>query len=95
MAKKLGKGLSALIPEKVAASGMAEKVSKIKINSIAPNKFQPRKKFDADKLRELKDSITEKGVIQPVIVRPVEGGYELIAGERRFRAVKELGYDEI
>ncbi|UCD54668.1 MAG: ParB/RepB/Spo0J family partition protein [Candidatus Omnitrophota bacterium] len=95
MEKRLGKGLGALIPEKIATSDMAEKVDKIKISSIKPNKLQPRKKFNSEKLKELKDSIKEKGVIQPVIVRPNEDGYELIAGERRFRAVKELGYDEI
>ncbi|MEE9500237.1 MAG: ParB/RepB/Spo0J family partition protein [Candidatus Omnitrophota bacterium] len=95
MEKRLGKGLGALIPEKIAASATAEKISKIKINLIIPNKLQPRKKFATDKLRELKDSIKEKGIIQPVIVRTIEDGYELIAGERRFRAVKELGYDEI
>ena len=95
MEKRLGKGLGALIPEKIAASATAEKISKIKINLIIPNKLQPRKKFAADKLKELKDSIKEKGIIQPVIVRTIEDGYELIAGERRFRAVKELGYDEI
>ncbi len=95
MEKRLGKGLGALIPEKSAISDAVEKVAKIKISSIKPNKLQPRKKFDSEKLRELKDSIKEKGIIQPVIVRTIEDGYELIAGERRFRAVKELGYDEI
>jgi len=97
MNKRLGKGLGALIPEKAvsAVSDIVEKVIKIKIDSIKPNKFQPRKKFNLEKLKELKDSIKEKGVIQPAIVRPNGEGYELIAGERRFRAVKELGYDEI
>jgi len=92
MDKRLGKGLGALIPEKAEAS---EKVSKLKVESITPNKFQPRKKFNSEKLTELKDSIKAKGVIQPVIVRSSKSGYELIAGERRFRAVKELGYNEI
>lgn len=95
MQKRLGKGLGALIPEKLVRVATAEKINKVKISSIKPNKLQPRKKFSADKLRELKDSIKEKGMIQPVIVRTVEDGYELIAGERRFRAVKELGYTEI
>ena len=97
MNKRLGKGLGALIPEgtTTVTHDKTERVAKIKINSIIPNKFQPRKKFNPEKLRELKDSIKEKGIIQPVIVRPNNEGYELIAGERRFRAVKELGYDEI
>lgn len=92
MEKRLGKGLEALIPEKVKAS---EKVSYIDITSVAPNRLQPRKKFNEEKLKELVDSVREKGVIQPIIVRSVEGGYELIAGERRYRAVKELGHDKI
>ena len=95
MGKRLGKGLGALIPEKITTVTTAGQVSKVKISEIVPNKFQPRKTFNENKLTELKDSIREKGVIQPVIVRSAESGYELIAGERRFRAVKELGYDEI
>ncbi len=92
MEKRLGKGLEALIPERVKVS---EKIGYIDINSIAPNKLQPRKKFGEEKLKELVDSVREKGVIQPIIVRSVEGGYELIAGERRYRAVKELGHERI
>ena len=95
MDKKLGKGLSALIPKKMSASESFEAVSKIKIEKIKPNRSQPRKKFDSEKLNELKNSIKEKGIIQPVIVRTAQDGYELIAGERRFRAVKELGFTEI
>jgi len=95
MEKRLGKGLDALIPEKASKSDSTEKIGKIKVSSIVPNKFQPRKRFDDSKLHELKDSIKEKGIIQPVIVRSAEEGFELIAGERRFRAVRELGYEEI
>lgn len=95
MEKKLGKGLGALIPDKNAATEISESVKQIKINSIKPNKLQPRKNFDPERLRELKDSISEKGIIQPVIVRSMDDGYELIAGERRFRAVSELGYEKI
>ena len=97
MRKSLGKGLGAWITEKTATaiSDMAEKIVKIKVDSIIPNKLQPRKKFNPEKLKELKDSIKEKGIIQPVIVRPNSDGYKLIVGERRFRAVKELGYSEI
>jgi ParB family chromosome partitioning protein len=92
MDKKLGRGLGALIPERTEAH---ERTSSIAIAKISPNRFQPRKKFDEEKLKELMDSIREKGVIQPVIVRPDGDSYELIAGERRFRAVKELGYENI
>lgn len=95
MEKRLGKGLGALITEKEAGATTAAKVNSIKISLIKPNKLQPRKAFNEEKLRELKDSIKEKGIIQPVIVRTTEEGYELIAGERRFRAAKELGHEEI
>jgi len=95
MEKRLGKGLGALITEKETNSATMSKVNNIKLSLIKPNKLQPRKAFDEDKLRELKDSIKEKGIIQPIIVRTMEEGYELIAGERRFRAAKELGHEEI
>ncbi len=93
MDKRLGRGISALIPEKQEEE--TSKGTTIQVSSIIPNKYQPRKKFDEARLSELKDSIREKGLIQPIIVRSVDGGYELIAGERRFRAVKELGLTEI
>jgi len=73
-----------------------EKVSEsILISKIQPAPFQPRKKFDEVKLQELADSMREQGLIQAITVRPVEGGYQLIAGERRFRAAKILGWKEI
>jgi len=62
MEKRLGKGLGALIPEKADSSDASEKIAKIKISSIKPNKLQPRKKFDSEKLRELKDSIRERSL---------------------------------
>ena len=95
MEKRLGKGLGALIPEKDRVFEETEKINQLKISSIKPNKSQPRKQFNAEKLQELKDSIRAKGIIQPVVVRPTEDGYELIAGERRFRAIQELGYEKI
>lgn len=96
----LGKGLKALIPEELenlSVKTLERPTSEINIDSIAPGKFQPREVFDPEKLRELAISIKEKGVLQPVIVRPREsgGGYELIAGERRLRAAKELGFSQI
>jgi len=94
MEKRLGKGLGALIPEK-AENENSERIGEIKVSSITPNMLQPRKKFNDEKLEELKNSIREKGIIQPVVVRRTEGGYELIAGERRFRAAKDLGYENI
>ncbi len=94
MAKKaLGKGLAALIPE--VGPVKEENVIEAKLSSIRPNRFQPREEFDPQKLKELVSSIREKGVIQPVLARVVEGGYELITGERRLRAAKRLGLEKI
>ncbi|MFA4889926.1 MAG: ParB/RepB/Spo0J family partition protein [Candidatus Omnitrophota bacterium] len=95
--KALGKGISALIPEREkAAPDSVESVINIDISRISPSRYQPREFFKKEKLQELISSIREKGVVQPVLVREkAEGGYELIAGERRFRAVKELGYQTI
>lgn len=94
--KALGRGLQALIPDAPAAAGKEESnIQFVDIALISPNPFQPRLKFDPNKLAELKDSIREKGVIQPVTVRPFEGGYQLIAGERRLRAVRDLAITSI
>lgn len=92
MEKRLGKGITALIPE---TDDKTESIANLDIGTVAPSKYQPRKRFDEIKLKELIDSIREKGIIQPIVVRPTENGYELIAGERRFRAAKELGYTNI
>jgi ParB family chromosome partitioning protein len=84
----LGKGLEALIPQ------MADDQSKtitVSIEDIVPNPFQPRKEFDPEKLRDLADSIQAHGLIQPLAVRKVNQQYQLIAGERRWRASKLAG----
>ncbi len=88
----LGKGLDALIPE---ARADGEMVREIKIGEIVPGGYQPRRYFDPEKQLELVESIMEKGVIQPIIVRPSKDGYELIAGERRLRAAHEAGLERI
>lgn len=93
--KALGRGLSALIPLKEADLGTQEKVLQIPISQIRTSKYQPRTEFDEKKLNELVSSIKEKGVVQPVLVRKSPDGYELIAGERRLRAVKNLGVERI
>lgn len=96
MEKRLGRGLDALIPVDAGTGSTKEKVEKLRLTDIVPNKFQPRKTFDDKKMSELTESIKVKGVIQPVLVRPaVTGGYELIAGERRLRAAQELQLEEI
>jgi len=95
--KALGKGISALIPEKEMVSmDASESVVQIQVSKVLPSKYQPREFFKKEKLDELISSIKEKGVVQPVLVRGIPTGeYELIAGERRLRAVKELGYETI
>ncbi len=96
--KRLGKGLEALIrsdkdKEKYNSSLLrteTESILRIKLNNIHPNPNQPRKHFDLVALNELAASISEKGLISPITVRKVKNGYELIAGERRWRALKYL-----
>lgn len=92
--KVLGKGLKALIPDEVVIK-TAQATALLKLDEISPSKFQPREIIDPEKQKELMLSIKEKGVIQPVIVRPKGDGYELIAGERRLRAAKELGFSQL
>ncbi len=85
----LGRGLDALFS--VEQSPGEKQVSEIDIKLIHPRKNQPRKNFDAELLQELSDSIKEKGVLQPILLRPFEKGYEIVAGERRWRAAKMAG----
>ncbi|NGZ76605.1 ParB/RepB/Spo0J family partition protein [Saccharibacillus alkalitolerans] len=93
MGKGLGKGLDALIPS--LSVGENDKVVEIPLNQLRANPYQPRHSFDEDGLRELADSIRQHGVIQPIIVRSVLKGYEIIAGERRSRASALAGKTEI
>lgn len=96
--RALGKGLSALIPEKQDRQTKETFAGIINLNieQVLPNPYQPREEFDAQALQELTDSIKEKGFIQPILVRKKVGeGYELIAGERRLRAAKSLRFKEI
>lgn len=97
MAKKmsgLGKGLDALMLENTIESEAPN--STLPINEIIPNKDQPRKTFDEGALAELADSITQHGILQPLLVRPLaNGGYQLIAGERRWRASRMAGLKEV
>jgi ParB family chromosome partitioning protein len=110
--KALGRGLAALIPQKSDQdietvlpgkdSGVEKWIYKgkevvyISVDNIRPNRFQPRASFRDDKLKELTESIRQKGVLQPVLVKQLENdAFELLAGERRWRAVKQLGLDKI
>ncbi len=90
--KVLGRGLSALLP------GPAEREAeflRIPVSEIRGSGQQPRRSFSAEELRDLVESVREKGVLQPVIVRPTTAGYELVAGERRLRAAQAAGVDTI
>ena len=97
MAKKiggLGKGLSAIFSEN-DTENRNETVS-LKISQIEPNRNQPRRSFDEEALQELAESIREHGVLQPILVRPqIYGGYQIVAGERRYRASRIAGLTEI
>jgi ParB family chromosome partitioning protein len=95
--KGLGKGLEALIPSgPFGQRKSGESVNLMPLDDILPNAQQPRKKFDEDKIRELAQSISEHGVVQPIVVRPVqEGKYEIVVGERRWRAARLAGLTEI
>ncbi|MBN2190715.1 MAG: ParB/RepB/Spo0J family partition protein [Candidatus Aureabacteria bacterium] len=93
MAKKaLGKGLGAIIQHPAETS---EQVVNIPVEKIKANVYQPRRKFDQKRFEELVDSIKEKGILNPITVRKAGDGYELIAGERRYRAAKQLNMDKI
>jgi ParB family chromosome partitioning protein len=86
----LGRGLSALLGEVVGG-----KVLEIPVKEIVLRERQPREHFDPRSLKELKESIARYGLLQPLVVRRSPGGYELIAGERRLNAVKELGWEKV
>jgi len=95
----LGKGLSALIgtrPEPVRQDvDLGESVHQVRLATIVPSPLQPRKNFAPEALQELVDSIRQHGIIQPLIVRRIDGRHELIAGERRWRAAQEVGLAEV
>lgn len=92
----LGKGLDALFSTPIVEEPVEQElVRKLKINEIEPNKEQARKIFDDEAIEDLSNSIKEYGVIQPIIVSKKSGYYEIIAGERRWRASKRAGLDEI
>ena len=97
MARKggLGKGLGALIPPGAAEGLGAGGYQELPVSTIRPNRYQPREHFGEEQLSALADSIREVGVLQPVLVRPADDGYELIAGERRWRAARRAGLQAI
>ncbi|HAB9374045.1 TPA_asm: ParB/RepB/Spo0J family partition protein [Listeria monocytogenes] len=92
MSKGLGKGINALFNN---VDTNEETVQNIAIKEIKPNPYQPRKIFDAKAINELRDSIKIHGVLQPIILRNTDKGYEIVVGERRYRAAKEAKLKEI
>lgn len=109
--KRLGKGLDVLIPSGLSVKSGSQKSEQtdkktadkpetssetvVKITMVEPNRDQPRKNFDEDALQELADSIKQFGLLQPILVQPRDGYYEIVAGERRWRAAKLAGLKEV
>tara|TARA_B100001245_G_scaffold150767_1_gene112772 strand:- start:472 stop:1344 length:873 start_codon:yes stop_codon:yes gene_type:complete len=93
--KRLGRGINALIRETTDESAQTNPIFHVPLKLVSPNPHQPRQKFDEKSLKELAESIREKGIIQPITVRTRDKGYELIAGERRLRAAKLAGLTEV
>ena len=97
----LGRGLEALLGPKAAAEAPSleatpqDTLRRMQVSALSPGRYQPRRNMDEAKLGELADSIRAQGVIQPIVVREVEGSFEIIAGERRWRASQLAGLDEI
>ena len=96
MKKGLGRGISSLLPDEPLAANETSSPTMLKITDIEPNKEQPRKDFDKEKLSSLADSIKEYGLIQPLVVSEKSNGrYVIVAGERRWRAAKAAGLKEV
>lgn len=92
--RRLGKGLAALIGENLDADSSAADTM-VPTNTLRPNHLQPRREFDPKGIEALADSIRQNGLLQPILVRSVDGGFEIVAGERRFRAVQRLGWASV
>jgi ParB family chromosome partitioning protein len=99
--KRLGRGLSALFESEIEEDQVQEKplkgemIENVSVDQLSPGQYQPRKRFDEESLQELADSIIEQGLMQPVIVRKSDNNFEIIAGERRWRAAKLAKLDTI
>jgi len=94
--KGLGRGLDALLGGEPPPPAAASAPATLPVSRLRPGKYQPRTRMDPQALAELADSIKAQGIMQPILVRPVDGGqYEIIAGERRYRAAQLAGLDEV
>lgn len=91
----LGRGLSALIPSASQESHAGEDIASLPVDMISPNPDQPRTDIDDDAIAELSDSISKSGLLQPILVRPLGEGYQIIAGERRWRASRLAGLTDV
>ena len=96
-ARRLGRGLEALLGPSARGAATERNAAPLEldVSAIRPNPFQPRTHFDETALNEMVASIQASGLLQPIVVRPRQGGYELIAGERRWRAIQRLGWEKI
>jgi ParB family chromosome partitioning protein len=93
--RALGRGLTNLIPVDTEEKGSGNEVVLVDINAISPNPFQPRKDFDKEEISNLSQSIERQGLLQPILLRKKDSSYEIISGERRFRAMKQLGKNQV
>lgn len=95
MARGLGKGINAFFPELDENEELDGQIVEVKLTQCRPNPYQPRKTFQVEAIEELKQSILTYGIIQPLLVRESVKGFEIIAGERRFRAAREAGLETV
>lgn len=93
--RRLGKGLAALLGENFDADEGTGLEREVDLGRIRPNPFQPRSEFDDERIERLADSIRENGLLQPIVVRPVGEAFQIVAGERRFRALQRLGWESV
>lgn len=93
MARGLGKGINAFFPANELSN--EETIQEIKISDLRPNPYQPRKTFDPEAIKDLTESIQVHGILQPIVARKSIKGYEIVVGERRFRAAKEAGLEKV
>jgi ParB family chromosome partitioning protein len=93
--KALGKGLSALIPDAHELEDAEARFFQCPVEAIEPNPYQPRQSFSSKELEEMVNSVREKGIITPLLVSKTEAGYQLIAGERRWRAAQKAGLERV
>ncbi|MGD9082755.1 MAG: ParB/RepB/Spo0J family partition protein, partial [Desulfobacterales bacterium] len=91
----LGRGLDSLLPDIEPVEKVSKEYFQCDIELIRPNRYQPRVQFSEDELKGMARSIKEQGIIQPLLVRKDDNGYELVTGERRLRAAKKAGLDQV